>query len=1128
MKLLNLLLLAGLCSGYPTAAGAADTQRLWEIGTTDRNDAEFALGPKDYAKFRNDGCFIVGRSDARRDWPYVHPGSDDAWAGARPHTFVVVFGIKAALADGECRLRLDWVDTHSGHPPRLRVEVNGRTFEKTMPAGAGDASVFGAPSQGKPYRWEVTFPASLLKAGDNQISITTVKGSWALYDALSLETPMGLALAPVAPHSLIGAVEVRPVHLRAGDRVVQPARVTVMHYADAVAAVIRADGQEVARVELHPGSQQVEVGLPPVSAPTPVKLELVIDGKVAADRQTTTVPLRLKEIWLLPHSHVDIGYTHRQDDVINIQIGNLEKGMELARASATNAPGMRFKWNPEAVWSLDHFLARATPEKRAAFLAAVRQGEVGVDGLYGNLLTGLCRPEELAQGLGFGARLSTLTGVPVESASICDVPGYTWGTVSMMGQAGVKYFAIGPNFGDRVGTIHLWDNQPFYWKSPSAREKLLCWVVDNYHFFGNLEDNALEQIGRLEKSAFPFDTTFLFWVGLWPGGGVDNAPPDELTVEKVVAWNKKYAAPRIVIGLTGEFFREFEKKHGAHLPQFSGDLTPYWEDGAGSTSRETGMNRGSADRLAQADFLWTLLAPRARPGARFDEAWKNVLLYTEHTWGAWCSISKPDDAFTLDQWRVKGQFARDADRQSRELLRDALATRAPASAAATTFIDVYNTTQWPRTDLVTVPEELKFGGEHVRVVDSAGREMPSQLIHSSAGREMTPELTHPGVWVFLAKDVPPFGVKRFRVAAGTAARKGAASVSNLTLIASQLRVTINPRTGAIQSLQKTGLKAELVDAKAPVGLNDYRYVLGADAQGAKGDSEPVTRVLDNGPLVACVQILSSAPGCSNLIREVRVVDGLDRVELTDQVNRQSVRVKDGVHFGFGFNVPRGQIRMETPWAVVRPNLDQLPGSCRNWFTVQRWVDISNPDYGVLWAPLDAPLMEIGGLTANLLGSVAFKDWMTNAIDSQTVYSWAQNNHWHTNYKIDQPGITTFRYMLRPHRGGYAAGNAARFGLETTRPLLAVPANPARPAPGSLFQVSNPEVLVETVKMSADGRAYIVRLFGVSGKDARVKLAWNVPLKGVWLSDLTEQPLRRIPGAIDVPAWAAMTLRAEME
>ena len=129
--------------------------------------------------------------------------------------------------------------------------------------------------------------------------------------------------------------------------------------------------------------------------------------------------------------------------------------------------------------------------------------------------------------------------------------------------------------------------------------------------------------------------------------------------------------------------------------------------------------------------------------------------------------------------------------------------------------------------------------------------------------------------------------------------------------------------------------------------------------------------------------------------------------------------------------------METPWAIVRPNEDQLPGSNRNWFTVQRWLDVSNADSGISLAPLDAPLVEIGGITANLLGSVPSDRWMTRALDSQTIYSWAQNNHWHTNYKADQPGETTFRYVLRPHAGGYAAAESARFGMETSRPLLAV-------------------------------------------------------------------------------------------
>ena len=106
--------------------------------------------------------------------------------------------------------------------------------------------------------------------------------------------------------------------------------------------------------------------------------------------------------------------------------------------------------------------------------------------------------------------------------------------------------------------------------------------------------------------------------------------------------------------------------------------------------------------------------------------------------------------------------------------------------------------------------------------------------------------------------------------------------------------------------------------------------------------------------------------------------------------------------------------------------------------------------------------------------------MTRALESQTIYSWAQNNHWHTNYKADQPGETTFRYALRPHAGGYAAAEAARFGMETSRPLVAAISDAKTQLPAPLLTVSSPNVLVETVKVSDDGKGIVVRLFGVAG------------------------------------------------
>ncbi|MCP5526562.1 MAG: hypothetical protein H7A47_07120 [Verrucomicrobiales bacterium] len=1085
-------------------------QPLWQIGAPDGGDREFALAPGGYADFKTDGCLVIGIDDPKRDWPYVHPGPADAWAGSRRHTFAISFGLRQEAA-GEGRLVIHGLDAHSSAPPRVEIDVNGRITERRLSAGGGDASVFGEPAKGRPFTLEIPLAPDVWRAGENRIAITTLAGSWFLYDSVTLEAPVGAELAPVPPSTQCLSLAAHPVWLRHDDPAgpTQPVTLTLRHTGEPADAELRLDGRKVADIHLERGTREVAIEVPAANEPRASQLAVVAGGVELTTAPLPLQPPAIREIWILPHSHVDVGYTHRQDEVIDIQIGNLEQAMALSKASAANPPEERFKWNPEAVWVLDHFLNRATPAQREAFVAAVRAGDVGLDALYGNMLTALCRPEELAQCLTLGSEIAELTGVPFTTAAICDVPGWTWGLVSVLQEAGVKYFAAGPNFSARIGTIHTWANRPFYWRSPSGKQQVLTWVVDNYHHFGTLADHVLGHIENAGREGFPYDMSFLFWVGRWPNGGVDNAPPDEALVQQVMDWNRRHATPRLVIGLTGDFMRRFEERHGGQVPVFSGDLTPYWEDGAGSTARETAMNRASAERLSQATALLAMRQATHYPADAFRAAWKNVLLYSEHTWGAWNSISDPDHPFVLDQWRVKQAFALDADRESRALLADAL----PAGPADSRLIDVFNTTQWPRTELAVVSPQLAGLDIHgVEAVD--GTPVPSQRLASD-------EL------VFLAEDVPGFGARRYRLLQAANWQGTGARITENGLSTSTLHVGVDPTSGAIETLRLNGLEHEFVDAGAPVGLNDYRYVLGADAAGAQTNGPVALTVVDDGPLVATMRLESAAPGCRRLFREVRVIEGLNRVEIVNHVDREAVREKDSVHFGFGFNVPGGVVRMETPWAVVRPNVDQLPGSCFHWFTVQRWMDVSSADRGILWAPVDAPLVEIGGMTANLMGAVGYNEWRTNAMDSTTLYSWAQNNHWFTNYKADQPGVTTFRYALLPHAGGYAPEAAARFGMATTRPLLVTRAQPAAPLPGPLLRVASSDVLVETAAPTPDGRALLLRLFGLGEKPAFAKLEWTgFQPASVWRADLAGNPVERLDGPIVVPGHGLMTLRVE--
>ena len=201
-----------LLFGLVTGAGGAP---LWQIGGEGAGNAGLALAPNRYQEFSRDGFFVVGFSDAKQDWPYVHPGPGDGWAGGDEHTFSVIFGLASEGAGGAGKLTLDLLDTHYKTPPRLRAEINGQNWERELPVGGNGEAVFGKLAKGKPHKIEVAFPAALLKAGTNRVNITTLSGSWMLYRSVALDAPAELKLAPVAnaaalveqAHKKSGAVE---------------------------------------------------------------------------------------------------------------------------------------------------------------------------------------------------------------------------------------------------------------------------------------------------------------------------------------------------------------------------------------------------------------------------------------------------------------------------------------------------------------------------------------------------------------------------------------------------------------------------------------------------------------------------------------------------------------------------------------------------------------------------------------------------------------------------------------------------------------------------------------------------------------------------------------------------------
>lgn len=952
----------------------------------------------------------------------------------------------------------------------------------------------------------------------------------------------GGALLPKAAWSMLAqqpnagaapplALPIRGLVKRDG-RLLQPIQITFQHSGASATAVTKLNGTEADRRTVSAGPNTFQVLTAPVSAPQDVNVTVTI-GDATTSAVVKLKPVRKVLVYILPHSHHDLGYTDIQANIEEKQMHNITLGIELARKTANYPEGARFIWNLEVLWGADLFMRRKSQAEKDEFIAAVKKGWVSLNGMYANELTGLCRPEELLQLFRYGTQLGKQCGVSVDSAMLSDVPGYTWGTITAMAQAGIRYFSVAPNWYDRIGRIMVeWQDKPFWAVSPSGKEKVLVWIPWSGYAFSHVERAMNTELvakyqDRLDAVNYPYDISY----NRWSGHG-DNALPDGQICEFIKSWNQEFEWPKFAISSTSAAFAAFEKRYGSEIPQMRGDLTPYWEDGAGSSALETRMSRNAADRLTQAEALQAMLSAGSYSDSykavAFNEAWRNVLLYSEHTWGAGGSISAPEAPMTTKQWDVKRQFAVDAEKQSNDLLGEAL--RSYATGKDASAIDVHNSTSWPRTEVVVLSAEMSTAGDHVK--DQLQTPVASQRLST-------------GELAFLASDVPAFGSVRFHLSKGKPHQPATGvSVKDGLLENGVIRARVDAASGNLVELTLHGKPANLVDTSSSEAANEYLFLEGNNVAKTQKSGPARVSVEEVGPLVASLRIDSSAPGCNSLVRKVRLVAGADWIELSNLVDKKRAAIdphpedatfahefaqhggKESLQFAFPFAIPDGKMHMDIPLAEMRPEIDQLPGSCKNWLPVGRWIDVANSGQGVTWVTLDAPLVELGGITATMLGSQRDPTiWREHIEQTQKFYSWAMNNHWGTNYRAYQEGVVEFRYALRAHTG-YDPAVASRFAIGLSQPLVASVAS-SNPTSQPLLQIEPSDVLALALKPSEDGNAWIVRLFGASGKERKARLRWSVPTSPrLWLSDLSEKPIQPLDQEITVAGWDLVTVRAD--
>ncbi|MGB7516353.1 MAG: polysaccharide lyase family protein [Candidatus Acidiferrum sp.] len=1102
---------------------------IWQIGQFDQTSREFGHN-SDFESESLKPVFVVGQSKTT-DWPAWQATGVNSSTGKHPSPYTIVFTL-ASPPVANYRLTIAALLVNPAVPDLL-IDVNGHTgryfFHRKISYYPGDDRV-DSPIYGGDTL-EIDFPGTFLKVGENKLVLTAVEDpqnpdtrASLIYDALRLsETPIRKwePTASVVPtvffrqhngqtYELVDVTVTSTQKLNAGD-------------------VELTAGKQNFHLPLTGtndfGQQSLEFEVPEFSGPSTASVAIRANGRTYHSTATIT-PERKWTIYFVPHAHLDIGYTDYQAKVAELQSHNIDKLL----AFLPENPAMRFSL--DGSWVAQNYFATRDDHAKQQFLQYVHEGKIAVPAQYANLLTSYSSLEVLIRSLSYAHELHRTEGIPFDYANITDVPSVTWSYPSILKAAGIQYFAEATNV-DRgpIVLIGKWNEKsPFWREGPDGSRVLmnntrqysqLWFVCDLPPEVGNCRQGLPAFLQQFSSPEYKPDAVLMF------GSQLENTDARLSEPAFLAKWTAAYAYPKFILSTFPDYFRYIEKNYGSQLATVTGDGGPYWEDGAASDAKNTAIDRNSQSRAVAAEEMATIsryLNPwLAVPRQLLDRIWKNLLLYSEHTWDSWDSVSRPDSQESVGQLATKDAYAAEGRQAVNALAKASLSQIANQIHMPSSSLVVFNSLSWTRSGLVKLDLDR----------DATLTEYPDK----------TPvrfEILHEGLGYrhvrFLAQDIPSMGFKCYLIQIHHGNSENIAATPDQSTGTPRdvmenvyYRVQVDPSSGAIKSIFDKQLNRELVDAASPYRFNQYVYVQGGGPQPTQivymRKSLPLARLTitpsSGGRIVGLKktpfgQILTveSKDVHTPLIRsEILLYDAEKKIEFFNHVTKDEIRDKEAVYFAFPVAALKPSFQYEIQNGWVDPSQNMLKGANLEWFTVGHWVKASSIDDDVAIVPLDAPLVTLGDINRGTWPE-EFKP------KSSTVFSYAMNNYWHTNYRAVQGGEITFRYVMTSGSSLSPAvlsrlGRAAMTPLEVDQVIdqdkVGNPDRPLEPAPLSFLQVDAPGVTVESWKAADDGNGAVLRLLEIAGAGTSATLHFPLlHLQKAFLCTAVEDNLNEIP------------------
>ncbi|GAA0218183.1 glycoside hydrolase family 38 C-terminal domain-containing protein [Actinomadura nitritigenes] len=937
------------------------------------------------------------------------------------------------------------------------------------------------------------------------------------------------------------------------------------------------------------GAGRATLLVPAVDAPRRLTLEVRDGAGLVGAAPLDVTPQRKWSVFVVHHSHLDIGYTDTQGTVLRHHLDYLDAALRLSRETDGRPDDARFRWSVESSLPALRWLATRPDDQVAEFVDRTRSGNIEVTAFPMQLHTEACSTDELYRQLRFVEDLRSRHGIDVRSAMHTDIPGAVVGVVDALNAAGVRYLAAAHNWagrsvpyvtgGDRLG-------RPFRWRAPSGRE-LLVWFTDTPHGMAYMEGNTVglvdgydlaedllpRYLSSLADRPYPYGPGTFGWyaapgqVGAdkapdvldavhlrVQGAHADNAGPSIMPADIALRWNATWEYPRLRMATNADFFEHVEEHHHDRLQVHEGDWTDWWADGLGSGARPLGHVRRAQNVLRTAETLHALAGAEAEG---LDDAYDKAALFDEHTWGAanpWEDAEEGTDSGGL-QWTRKSAVGYQSYDDALDLLQAGArrfgATLGPAPDALASFA-VLNPGSAARTDVVRA-----FLPRDVVPVD-----VPVALLDARTGEPLPhhEEEVDPDEWPTrpigrhleaVVPDVPGMGRVRLDVVRGEAPAPEPVDLGRDGVIENEYyRVTYDLAEGHLSSVFDKAAGRELVNADAAAGFGQYvydRYATAPHFNHMSGHMLVHDRTLLGDRALgrhAAVVRCERTPVGERLIVELtgKGVDwirttldlhaGVPRLDLRFQLGKQPTATKEAVFFAFPFAAGGPPAAWELTGGVGGTGVPSVPGSAEHMRPIRHWVAFEDPDLTVAWATLEAPLVQFGSI------HMPYAPFPPTVDDEPaTVYSWALNNIWDTNFPSQQQGETTFRYAVASAAGGLPGrrlGALAAAGL--TDPFVATPATGAGTAPAApaeaFASVDDPDVQVTSI--GRHGADLVVRLRSLAAAPVETTLTVPGMRRAIVDSglgrDAAEAPVRDGAATVRLPACgiAAVTVKGNSE